>query len=120
MPTVMTPFQFEMLMRRSTMLEAVAKNELALSASDPPYPLVTIDWLDAYTQDEWLDVEDFTREPWEHMVHSTGWLIYENDLQVILAHTISPIDPADGGGWKAGTVTFIPKGVIVHRRGVVA
>jgi hypothetical protein len=53
----------------------------------PPFPWVKIEWIDAYTDDEWNVVEDYVIH--EQRVQSEGYLVKENDEYVVLAPNVS-------------------------------
>jgi hypothetical protein len=75
----------------------------------PPFPYVSIEWLDACSDDEWELVSDTKFE--RHTVVTTGYVICENTEYVCVASAIGPKE----GGWETSNRMFIPHGCILHR-----
>ncbi len=69
-------------------------------------PLLSVVWTDAFSTDEWTDLEELPKEPLA--CKSVGYMVGETKEMVSLAGTISE----DG---QACTTIHIPKGWIKER-----
>lgn len=72
-------------------------------ADTPPFKLVRVLWLDAYSEGGWKEAND---EPREAPCISVGYLIKETRKYVRLASTVS-VD--DEGKWHANATISIPR-----------
>ena len=74
----------------------------------PPYRFVRAVWLDAYSEDEWKDVESY--ELTDYVVESYGYLVRENKNYYLLAPNLGRND----GRWEAGCIMGIPKKMVLE------
>lgn len=58
-----------------------------MSTRKPPYPWVRVVWLDAFSEDPWLIVDDYVIH--DQLVHSEGYLVRENERYVMLAPNVA-------------------------------
>ena len=70
------------------------------------YPLVHIVWLDHWSEDGWMGVEDACNKPIHSDIHSIGWLLKEDEHRYLICNNIAD----DGTGCMymcilKGTVT---------------
>lgn len=72
----------------------------------PPFKLVRVHWLDAYSDGGWKEASE---EPKESPCMSVGLLVSETKKYVRLASTVS-VD--DEGKWHANATMAIPRGMI--------
>lgn len=61
----------------------------------PKYPLVRVEWTDAESSDEWMDVKSVTDSPTRKVV-SAGWLIRKEPTYIILASDLGLNDTDTG------------------------
>ena len=75
----------------------------------PMFRFVRIVWLDAFSEDEWKDVEtyDFTSE---YYVESFGYLVKETKNYHYLAPNLGKND----GRWEAGCMMGIPRKMVLE------
>jgi hypothetical protein len=72
----------------------------------PPFKLVRIHWLDAYSEGHWKDSTD---EPREAPCVSVGLLVSETKKYVRLASTVGRTDE---GKWETNATISIPRGMV--------
>lgn len=75
-------------------------------ADSPPFKLVRVHWLDAYSDGGWKEAGD---EPRDAPCISVGHLVSETKKYVRLAATVS-VD--DDGKWHTNATMAIPRGMI--------
>lgn len=75
----------------------------------PPYPYVRVRWLDAYSEDAWVIVDDY--ELHDHAVDSSGYVVKENATYILLAPTVGW--NAHEEHWEMATAIAIPRGMII-------
>lgn len=78
-----------------------------------PFRRVTVCWLDAFSEDGWVDHDD-AEVVARHEVVTTGWIIREDVEYVVVAGTVSP-DPRRRGNWQVSGAMGIPKGCVLRR-----
>ena len=83
-----------------------------MSGPKPPFQKVSITWLDAYSQDDWTDLESFNPE--EHPCTTEGYLIKETANYILIGPTVAIND----GTWQGCAMMAIPKGSIVSKKKV--
>jgi hypothetical protein len=74
----------------------------------PSFRFVRIVWLDAYSEDEWRDVD--TYEMTDYVVESFGYLVKETKNY----HLIAPNLGRNDGRWEAGCMMGIPKKMVLE------
>lgn len=75
------------------------------------YKQVSVKWLDAWSEDDWLDVEDLKNKSTEnYIVHTLGYLIHETKECIVVSQQIEEI------GSMASMTMFIPRGMILEIR----
>ena len=62
--------------------------------------LVQIDWLDAYSEDEWVMLADLKIDESRAVTKSVGWLVHDGDIFKVVA--------GDLDHDRCGRVMFIP------------
>jgi hypothetical protein len=70
--------------------------------------ILHIEWLDSETDHGWHRIEDLEHEL--GLTHSTGFLIHESDVFLLIAHSYDPDTESANG------LMTIPKGAIKARR----
>lgn len=73
------------------------------------YALTLVEWLDIVAQVGW---EDITHECKVHPCFSIGWLLSEDEKQIVLASTISSVD----GETQTNNRIVIPKATITSQK----
>jgi hypothetical protein len=73
----------------------------------PPFRLVRVHWLDAYSDGGWKDASE---EPKDSPCISVGYLVSETKKYVRLAATVS-VD--DDGKWHTNATMAIPRGMTI-------
>lgn len=72
------------------------------------YRSVYVKWMDAWGDDDWLDVEDLKTKSAEHyIVHTIGYLIAENAMCYIVAQNVEEV------GDMASMTMFIPREMVL-------
>lgn len=74
----------------------------------PPFRFVRIVWLDAYSEDQWRDID--TYEFGDYAVESFGYLVKETKNYHTLAPNIGRVD----GRWEAGCMMSIPRKMVLE------
>lgn len=70
------------------------------------YPLVYIEWHDAYANANWMDDEEYQewkRDPHCMTIHEIGWLLEQDKEKIIVAHRYN------AGQGQYGMFQMIPK-----------
>lgn len=73
------------------------------------YTLTQVEWLDIVAQVGW---EDISHECHVHPCSSIGWVLSEDEKQIVLASTISSVD----GETQTNNRIVIPKATITSRK----
>jgi hypothetical protein len=68
-----------------------------------PYPMVAVEWHDAWFDQDQTDAEQFRTD---YLVRTIGFLIHEGPHVITVAHEVLP----DGDGFRA--VTHIPVAIV--------
>lgn len=72
------------------------------------YRSVYVKWMDAWGDDDWLDVEDLKKKSVDHyIVHTVGYLIHESPECYIISQNIEEV------GDMASMTMFIPREMVL-------
>ena len=67
----------------------------------PDFPLVYVEWHDAYANSTWMSVDQYERWKTPHcmMTHEIGWLIEKHKDYVVIASRFNPFE-GNFGQWQ--------------------
>lgn len=74
----------------------------------PPFRFIRCVWLDAYSEDEWKNVDQY--EHVDYTVESYGYLVKETKNY----HLIAPNLGRNDGAWEAGCMMAVPKRMVLE------
>jgi hypothetical protein len=74
-----------------------------------PFPYVRVEWLDAYSEDQWLYLDDYVLH--DHRVETSGYLVKENEKYLLIAPTIAWA--TEEKKWEACTMMAVPKSMLL-------
>lgn len=79
-----------------------------------PFRAVVVSWLDAHSEDQWLQF-DPKNPPTinHHRCETAGYLILEDDKYLGIAGTVGE-DPENPGTYDATGILFVPKGMVLE------
>lgn len=80
--------------------------------TDPPFRLVVVRWLDAYSEDGWA-AHDATDVTAEHEILTVGYVVHESPRYLVIAGTVGR---RTDGKFDVSGVMGIPKGCIVGQK----
>lgn len=72
---------------------AGSKNDSLKKSPTPELELVMVSWLDAVAEAGWETTPTLSEV---HLIHSVGWIIKENDVEVVLSADASVHNMEDG------------------------
>lgn len=52
------------------------------------YPLVHVVWVDHWSEDAWIDIDDLVNKPALTDIHTVGWLLKEDDDRYLITGVI--------------------------------
>ena len=81
-------------------------------SNEPPFPIVTIIWDDAFCDNRWTSLDDIEDAEPVATMRTTGYLVKENKKWIYVAATVG--DSPDRG-WEANAIMAIPK-AWVHKK----
>lgn len=77
------------------------------------FPFVEVIWRDAVSAQDWRDADHW---PKSVKIITRGWLVHENDLDVVISATHHTEWTEREGDEEFGEIIAIPKGMIVSQK----